>query len=62
MIMRRIILMVQTEGENMKLIRCVSVIITVVLFMVIQNIYSREEEKIMKRNIPEIYLIIQSRK
>ena len=61
MMMRRIILMVQTEGENMKLIRCVSVIITVVLFMVIQNIYSREE-KIMKRNIPEIYLIIQSRK
>ena len=45
MMMRRIILMVQTEGENMKLIRCVSVIITVVLFMVIQNIYSREEKK-----------------
>ena len=56
MMMLRIILMVQTEGENMKLRRCVSVIITVVLFMVIQNIYSREEEKIMKRNIPEIYL------
>ena len=48
--------MLATVGVNMKLIRYIAVLITVVLFMVIQNSYSKEEESIMKRNIPEIYL------